>query len=1265
MQGKTMLSTLTHNLHGLPSTGAASQFYDLPLVVLSVAIAIFTAYMALLMENYAEPMANPKVRYVLLALSGLVLGVGIWSMHFIGMLGFHLPFGILYNPWRTALSVIPGIVASVFTMTMIVSAQGHRPRIWLGGTILGVGIGAMHYTGITAMTFQGHIHYHLGLVALSVVVAISLATIALWFQSYVEQFWEAAGVFALFSGAIVMGLATSAMHYLGMKATTFVGEATSAGQNSGIEPSVMAIAVTLSTAVLTGIVMMVVLRETYVERQQSQTLAETEAWYRSIIECAPDGMGVFDAQGQILLTNPALDTMFGYGKDELIGKKITDLGLDILQQLPHLSPMGKACLIGQDRQSLRGTRKNGSVFVAEASLAQLPPLGSRKDSTFVSVRDITARIEAQAALAHQREQLQSILDKAPVGVAITVDGITQFANPRIIDLVGLKVGEPASKIYVNPGDRQAMLADLAVSGLSTEKTYKMIGPDGTIRDIMGTYMTTNYEEKPGVLGWLTDISQIKMAEENLRRAKELAEESTRIKADFLANMSHEIRTPMNAIIGMTHLALKTELSPRQRDYLHKIQLSSQHLLGVINDILDFSKIEAGKLVIESIDFELEKVLDNVATLIAEKAAAKGLELLFDIDPTLPKHFIGDPLRLGQILINYANNAVKFTEKGEISIIVRLEADLGQEVILYMAVKDTGIGLTPEQIQGLFNSFQQADSSTTRRFGGTGLGLAICKRIAAMMGGTVGVDSEQGQGSTFWSTLRLQKSDTAPRRLLLSQDLMGKRVLVVDDNANARLILSQLLEQMKFVVDRASSGDEALAAILAADRQTRPYEIVFLDWQMPVMDGLEVARRIKNLPLHHRPYHLMVTAYGREEVYKASETVDIADVLVKPVNASMLFDSVVRLFGSALPDNGSVVVDYCRDWLEQLQTIRGARLLLVEDNEVNQEVAIALLEEGGLTVDLAVNGRLAVEMVHRNPYDLVLMDMQMPEMDGIDATLKIRNDPQFDVLPIVAMTANVMQGDRDRCLAAGMNDHIAKPIEPDVLWQTLLKWIKPQENPLPPEPLAAFSSTSLTNDPASPLSPTLALDIAGLDMAIGLRRVLGKEALYVSLLRKFVAGQKTTITQIHQALTDGDRPLAHRLAHTLKGVAGNIGATSLQSQAAELEGAIKDDQADPLPHLTALTEPLTVLIQALETQLPSENPAPLVSVDWDAVGEICQQLATLLAEDDAEAIDLWQDHRSVLRQAFPDHYGAIEASLNAFDFDAARDSLTAAQGSLET
>ena len=859
------------------------------------------------------------------------------------------------------------------------------------------------------------------------------------------------------------------------------------------------------------------------------------------------------------------------------------------------------------------------------------------------------------------------MDKAPVGVAITVDGITRFANPRIVDLVDLKVGDSPQKIYVNPTDRQQVLNELVQQGICEGGRYQMYGPDREIRDILATFIATEYEGQRGVLGWLTDITKIKAAEDEMRRAKELAEEATQVKADFLANMSHEIRTPMNAIIGMNHLALKTDLTPRQREYLRKIQVSSQHLLGVINDILDFSKIEAGKLNIENIDFELEKILENVATLITDKATAKGLEVIFDIDRDLPRNFLGDPLRLGQILINYANNAVKFTEKGEITIIVKIQECRETDMILYFAVKDTGIGLTEAQIKNLFNSFQQADTSTTRKFGGTGLGLAICKRIAELMGGKVGVESEYGQGSTFWFTVCLQPSTANLRRLVLSSDLQGKRVLVVDDNKPAQLILKALLKQMKFNVDLASSGQEALQAVTEADNKIDPYEIVFLDWQMPNMDGLEVARRMQALPLKHRPYHLMVTAYGREEVFKNAEPLGIADILIKPVNASMLFDSLAGLLGD-VQQTGTLINQtsnlFSRGSLrDRLKTIEGSNILLVEDNEINQEVATELLEDSGFVVDLAGNGRIAVEKVKNNHYDLVLMDVQMPEMDGIEATLAIRQDSYYQNLPIVAMTASVLQGDRDKCIEAGMNDYVAKPIEPDKLWEALLKWIKPNlKKSDSPKTLSTVTSKTKENKETIDIPS----DILGLNKSEGLRRVLGKKSLYLSMLRKFAVGQKNFVEQMNQALEAEDKTLAERLAHTLKGVAGNIGAESIQQAAAELETAIKADQSrfDIDLLLTNVGTLLETLIQQLEAKLPPEAETIKVIIDFAKLEEICTQLSVLLSEDDAEAADLLQNNSDLLKSAFPNHYNAIAAGINSFDFETAYTALISAKETLQ-
>ena len=687
-----------------------------------------------------------------------------------------------------------------------------------------------------------------------------------------------------------------------------------------------------------------------------------------------------------------------------------------------------------------------------------------------------------------------------------------------------------------------------------------------------------------IVGFRTDIT-------DLMRAAEAAQQASDAKSQFLANMSHEIRTPMNAIIGMSYLALKTDLTPGQRDYISKAHRSGQHLLGIINDILDFSKVEAGKLSVEHIDFELDKVLDNVVNLIGEKCSAKGVELVFDIAPDVPRALIGDSLRVGQILINYANNAVKYTEHGEIVISASVSHSTLEDVLLRFTVRDTGMGLTEEQISRLFQSFSQADSSTTRKFGGTGLGLAISKKLAELMHGEVGVSSVFGRGSEFWFTVRLGIGQQARRDHLPNPDLRGRRALVVDDNRHARIVMRDMLETMTFEVTDVESGSQALRAVHWAHETGQPFDIIYLDWRMPGMDGMEAARQIRAFGLSPEPTLVMVSAHGREEMIKEAESLGIVNTLVKPLSPSMLFDTTIEALGlHRLHQTEARTSQFAGlDDLGQLAPVRGGRILLAEDNEINQQIACELLQGAGFTVDLAENGLIALQMAQRNTYDLVLMDMQMPVMDGLHATAAIRRISRLRALPIVAMTANAMEKDRRSCLEAGMNDFLTKPIDPDELWRMLLKWLTPRV-PHTLDSSRAFGAPDLVLPSAAPAAKAAVSDlpegITGLDVRAGLARMMGKKPLYTTMLQKFVTGQKDCISAIRTALDAEDWATAQRLAHTLKGVSATLGATEIPVYADAVEISIKQkDSREKIDEAIAKLEPpYKVMMAALQDWL---------------------------------------------------------------------------------
>ncbi|WP_136420110.1 PAS domain S-box protein [Herbaspirillum sp. ST 5-3] len=1010
------------------------------------------------------------------------------------------------------------------------------------------------------------------------------------------------------------------------------------------------------------------------EDRLKQTLDERE----TILENSIVGMIFLNPAGRVNWANSAMFEIFRVERGDPFGMSLEPFYPSREEYLKTGAAVAKAVSKGAAFETeLQMRRADGSLFWAYMSGRAVNPKDLSRGTVWVAM-DITKRRQLEEDLNKSEEHYRQVVNNVTECILVVQDGRIVFGNPRLFQLTGYEREELFALPFVSaihPDDRPLVIDHhmRRLRGEQVEQYYQfrvVNNQTGAIAWVQLSAVMIEWEGKPATLSFMTDITERKALEDSLKQsmaerirlerlriqaelkeaelARRHAEETTRAKSMFLANMSHEIRTPMNAIIGMTHLALRTELDPKQRDYVEKIRSAGISLLGIINDILDFSKIEAGKLDMERVSFNLDDVLNNVATVTGAKAHEKRLEYVFQFPLDVPRGLVGDPLRLGQILINLINNAIKFTERGEVFVSCRRLDASADKIQLQFLVRDTGIGMSQEQTAKLFRAFSQADESTTRKYGGTGLGLSIAKRLVELMGGTIWLESEAGVGTTARFTAWFGLAESLERRRAVPAIIDGMRVLVVDDNPVARQVLADSLAILPVQVELAASAGQALDMIHAADG-TQPYSVVFTDLYMPGMDGVDLIGAVKgDDTLTAPPRMVLLSSHGREESRYRIEHAQADSFLVKPVNVSTLVDTLVELFA---PQARSEMAGAN----EHAPRFRDLNILLVEDNEINQQIAAELMNAVGIRIDIAANGRIALDKLDAagpDYYGLVFMDVQMPEMDGHEATRCIRSDPRFDVLPIIAMTAHAMVEERERCFASGMNDHLAKPISPAELYRAIARWC--------PQHVAHEEVVALDDSRPDDESE---LVIEGIDVRDGLSRTLGNRAFYLQMLARFSEDQSDTAERIRQAL-DHDRMLAERLAHTLKGVAALLGATTVRQQCGKLEAEIhRGAGIEALrPSLDELDHTMRALLAEIDKVLPSPSAAPHAGnfpVDRDEVQAMISRFAQLLKESDAEASDLLAHSSHLMAAALDeDSWRRIERATRHYDFDAALAALQA-------
>ena len=1008
--------------------------------------------------------------------------------------------------------------------------------------------------------------------------------------------------------------------------------------------------------------------EEQVQRRTAE-LRSFSALQHAILNNAGYAIIATDPKGIITLFNPAAESMLGYAASELVGNESPGLFHDPIEVVTRAGELeaelgryvepGFEVFIAKaqhqpDAHEWNYVAKNGQRIPVLLNVSTLRRDDGELQGYLGIAVNLTERKRREAALEINERKLRGLFELSPLGIALTnARGQLIEFNESFRALTGYSDEELHALDYwtLTPAEYKEKEYNLLQTIEETgrygpyDKHYVQKGGRHVPIRLNGVSLLIGNE--PHIWSIVEDTTTQRMAETAMIDAVAAAESASKAKSEFLANMSHEIRTPMNAILGMLQLLQRTDLDSKQRDYASKTETAATTLLAILNDILDFSKIEAGRQTLESHDFELDRLLRDIAVILSANVGDKDVEVVFDVDKSIPKWLVGDSLRLQQVLINLAGNAVKFTHFGEVVLAVRLVEQSIDRITLLFEICDTGIGIARDKLTSIFEGFSQAEASTTRRFGGSGLGLAISQQLVSLMGGSLQVESELGHGSRFFFTIELEVAITRPVAVLpaATQRLHGLRTLVVDDNDSARAMLGEIIGSLDWTCDSASSGEQALQKIIAARAKGRPYDAIFMDWSMPGMDGWQTSQRIREVSdAALVPLIVMVTMHDRKKVAErtAQEPACVDGFLIKPVTASMLLDAVVdaRAGRSVEEAHTGAAASSSR---RRLGRLNGMLLLVVEDNQINQQVARELLAGEGARVDVAGGGSQAIRLLVENggAYDAILMDIQMPDMDGYTATRRIRASLGFRTLPIIAMTANVLASDREACLSAGMNDHIGKPFDLDLVVERLLYWTGRSRAAA----VAVRDASAMV--PAQASAPTL-------DWPAALARFGGKQRAYLTALDRFPENAAELMQAISAAVSADHRDEVAALSHALKGIAGTVGASQVAELAASLEQQLRGTGGAwpgelPLDELRLRIDQAVAAARAIPIRHAATPATDAAGTPLDRAK--LEELAALLQASNLRSIEWFEGMQQQLA-AFPEMHHRMEEALTRLDMPAA-------------